>query len=152
MPDNELLQQMEAALEEEYNQYNRILDLSEEQIQLIDEIEPDVDRISDIMTRKITVLDEIKILESQHHPLKESWEKLRGNYSENEKKNIAEWKDRCLGLIERLKDIEDRIAVNIKRIEKEINQRLRNIQKGREVRRAYFSSETRPPRFVDRKN
>ncbi|MEW6237677.1 MAG: flagellar export chaperone FlgN [Candidatus Omnitrophota bacterium] len=151
MPDSNLLQQIESALEEEYNQYSSILDLSEEQTRLLAEKDPDVDRIADLMAKKIAVLDEIKNLESRHRPLKDSWDKLYENYSENEKKRIAEWKDNSLRLIERLKDIEDRIAEDVKKIENGINRRLRDIHKGKEVQRAYFKYEAGPPRFVDRK-
>ncbi len=151
MTNAELIQKMESVLEEECRQYEQMLEISREQIRLLEEDETDVDRLAHLMEKKVLLVEKIKHLEAENVSIKETWAKMHSNFPQKEKQNIAALKQRYLDTVENLAQQEGQIALGIQGQENLISQRLQSIRRGKEVNQAYFKQEGGPPKFFDKK-
>ena len=146
-----LLRLMEHALQEEYDKYGLILELSREQLEELQRNEPDTDKVANLMKQKMAIIGEIQSLENQHLPVKERWECEYGQYTTEERSPVALVRDLTMQLLERIHGIEGEIAENIKRCEADINRKLSNLHKNRNASQAYFAYERRPSRYIDKR-
>lgn len=151
MSETCLLQLMEDAVQEEYDLYEGLYNLSERQLELLGADDPDVDAIADLMNRKMDLIGQIQSVENRHIPVKEQWEQNYLQYSPQEREGLSQFRERELKLIERLHRMEDEIAQGIKHCEADINRRLNNLQIGRTANQAYFSYERLPPKYIDKR-
>lgn len=151
MQDQSVLLHMEEALRSEYQAYMHLLTLSELQYSLLDEPEPDVVRIASIMDQKMQILDQVRELDSEHKPIKEKWETLFSVFPMHEKQNIAILKEKLVAILENLRNLEDQVALSIRKCEDAINLQLKAIYRGRVVNQAYFKINERSSRYFDKK-
>ncbi len=142
---------MEAVLKSELDLYEKMFAFSQEQVDLLAQNDPDVDRITDLMNQKMEILNGLRQLEEDHSEIKATWEKNYQTYTVEQRSGVALLKDRMLSVIEEMQKMEEVIAKGMRRIEKEVSRKLHNLNKGRAVNRAYFKHETGPPRYIDKK-
>lgn len=150
MSETRLHQLMESALQEEYARYEQLLVLSEQQLSLLKEVDPDTDTIADLMNRKIELLKGIQELEIQQEPVRHQWNREFECFTLEERAEVSRLRDRSVHLIEQLHRLEQDIAKDIKRCEAEINRKLKSFHQGRIANQAYFSFERLPSRFIDK--
>ncbi len=151
MKETCLLRLMEDAVQEEYDLYERLYHLSEQQLELLGTDEPDVDAIADVMNRKMDLIGDIQSVENRHTPVKEQWEQKYLQYTAQERDGLSQLRERELQLIERLHRMEEEIAQGIKHCEADINRRLNNLRIGRTANQAYFRYERLPPKYIDKR-
>lgn len=151
MNETSLLRLMESALREECTQYEQLFDLSHQQFILLKEEDPDTDAIADLMNRKIELVKNIEEMDIRQESVRKRWACECERHTPEERAEIAQLRDKNVSLIERLHQMENAIIQAIKRCEREINRRLKNLQKGRMVNQAYFTYERVPSRYIDKK-
>ncbi len=146
-----LFRLMNDALREEHNKYLEMLELSNEQVSLLRETDPDTAKIARLMNQKVQIVEELQVLEQNHQQVKDQWHLEYQQYSLDDRNVIKEIRDASIQTIERLNASEEIIAKSIKRHQVDINQQLGNFQQGRNANQAYFSYESMPPRYIDKK-
>jgi tRNA uridine 5-carbamoylmethylation protein Kti12 len=146
-----VLLKMEIALKKEYGEYQNLLSLSAQQHDILSDPLPDTDQIVSIMDRKMTMINVIQKLESEHKQIKQTWEECHRAFTDEEKRGIAKLREALLSTIERLRDLEDQIIHSIKKCESEINNKLQGLYQGRTANSAYLKINHGPPRYIDKK-
>ncbi|MBD3266714.1 hypothetical protein GF373_08600 [bacterium] len=151
MTEQSILQQMVHALRAEFFEYQNLNTLSEKQLDLLADSNPNVEQIARVMDHKIKLVETINNLEANHKEIKSQWETDYTLFSPEEKEEIAQLKESLLRTIEQLQEMENQIEQGIKKCETELNQQLHAIQKGRSANQAYFKYDQGPPRYIDKK-
>ena len=149
-PKKSLPEQMECVLADEYQFYEQMVPLSEEQLVLLEETEPNVERIARLMGKKMELVEVIRHLEEEHREVRIAWEKHHTIYPPEEREGLSHWKEALALLLERLQEMEDRIEIELKRCEVEVSRELRRLHLDRMKNRAYFRLEFSPPRYIDK--
>jgi len=151
MPEEkDIVSLMESALTREYELYQQLFFLSQQQMGLLRNPSPDTEQVARLMDQKMNCLSEIRNLEEADRPIKGKWEKEHQQCSSEQRHRISQCVDTVTKLIEQLKELEDEIAESIKRCEREVNQQLKALYKGRAVTRAYFEPNPGFPRIIDK--
>lgn len=151
MEEISLLTQMESILRQELEAYRSLLLLSEKQMLLLKEGEPDTEAIAALMDQKIQTMHAIHALDPGHRAIRERWEQQYTAFAEDQRKPIAALKHTLLSLLGQLKTMEDQIAARIQQCEKEISRQLKLMYQGRSANKAYFKFHQGPPRYLDKK-
>jgi len=146
-----LFRLMNDALRDEHDKYLEMLELSNEQISFLRETDPDTERIAGLMHQKIQIAEELQVLGHNHQQVKDQWHLEYQQCSSDERNLIKEIRDASIQTIECLNASEGIIAKAIKRCQVDINKQLGKYQQGRNVNKAYFSQESMPPRYIDKK-
>ncbi len=151
MQSNSLVSQMESALAKEYELYKVFLKFSKEQKEELEKDEPDIDQVVNLMGEKMSLLKVIQEQEEENTGVKSKWEKEYYTFLEDQRAGVAQKKEALMQLFEQLQSLEETIFDEMQTCQNEVNDKLRSLNKGREVNRAYFKYETGPPRFIDKK-
>jgi len=150
MPGSALPQEMESALRDEYEGYERLLRLSEEQISVLRQADPDIEKAAALMHQKVKLAGELRAIEHGHADLKERWEQEYSVCSDAERQAVARMRDQTVAVIERLLQLENETIEALHACKMEVGRRLNALQQGRHAANAYFTPERQPPRFVDK--
>ncbi|MGI6457156.1 MAG: flagellar export chaperone FlgN [bacterium] len=142
---------MESALRAEGEKYEQLYHLSQDQIHLLQQDEADIDSVAELMSQKMDIVEELKALEPQHQNIKDLWKERFDHYAPEQREVIARLRDEGIVRIEKLAEFEAEIARLIKRHETGISHKLKSIQQGKSVSRAYMKMQSIPPRFIDKK-
>ncbi len=145
-----LPQLMESALREECRGYEQLLELSEEQIAILRQDQPDIDRAAALMHQKIKLAGDLHALEKRNAPVKERWARDFATCSGEERQAVAGLRDQTVALIERLQALETETIAHLRKCKTEVGRQLRALQQARQAANAYFAPERRPPRFIDK--
>ncbi len=150
MSDPSLPRLMESALREECQGYEKLLELSEEQIALLRQDQPDIDRAAALMNQKIQLAGELRVLEERNAPLKERWARDYTACPGEERRAVAGMRDRTVAVIERLQALETETIERLRECKAGVGRQLRALQQARQAANAYFVTERIPPRFIDK--
>ncbi len=141
---------LENALRDEIALYRQMLYLSEEQAQLMEDKEPDFERIAVLMDEKVHLSSEIEALEDSHRATKQEWEQTYQSYSGEVRQEVKALRDELQELLESLQELEQHTIEFLQTAEKDISQRLRNLYNSRNINRAYFHREKSPAKYINR--
>lgn len=150
MTNNNTASQLVEALKKECNLYRQMLVLSNEQVKLIEDDEPDIDRIAVLMDEKMHITSEIEALDAEHRVIKQNWEQSYESFADEDRQEVKDERDRITEVLETLQQLELQVTAFLKTAEKEVSIKLQNIYKSRSINRAYFHAEKHPPKYINR--
>lgn len=149
MGGHPLADRMEAALDRENSRYEELMHCSEEQLRLLDESPADAERVAAVMRQKKGIMDALIDLEEEHRSLKDEWGR---DYAAIPEPLRAGVKERLGGIgdrLARLKEMEERIGERLRECGAEVDRRLRLLERGKKLNRAYHNPPRGNPRFID---
>ncbi|MBN2327593.1 MAG: hypothetical protein JXR73_10605 [Candidatus Omnitrophica bacterium] len=151
MSDTSLLLQINDALSRELALFEQIDELSQNQMALLREENPDADAIARQMTRKAELMDQLQAVKDQNLAVKEAWEREYRQYTDEERREIKQIRNQSIQIVEQIYEREQEIAQAIKTGLAEIHQKIDNLYNARFANKAYFTHETPSPRYFDKK-
>ncbi|MGC9328638.1 MAG: hypothetical protein ACP5I1_13460 [Candidatus Hinthialibacter sp.] len=151
MSEPSLLHLMNDALSQELALFEQIDELSQKQMALLQEESPDADAIAKQMIRKSELMDQLQTIKNRNLPIKETWEREYQQYTGEERREIQQIRDQSVQIVAQIYEREQEIAQAIKTGMAEIDQKLKNLYNARSANKAYFTYETPPPRYIDKK-
>lgn len=152
-PRSQTPEQVMAALskgfDEQINAYGQLLELSRQEAASIET--GDIDALNDLLTRKQAVVADITRRDVALAPVKERWEAVRTQLSEDRKSGLQDRADELKTLLQELLAVEKKNETALVSQRDDINEKLSQLRARKTAHGAYQQNAPQSPRFFDKR-